>query len=172
MTVTAADLIVRVSNDEVHRRQANTWATLAEIDGIAKFRVDVALWAARTEDERVRLAVTAYEDIGRLSWSCFHGRSQSRDYGWVDLYGDPVGCSPLVNNPDFIYSVKKAQVAQIMFLIAGTQVRDMAREGIMMTRMLTGSEIEFSGYRGACGAETMEILSNWIEISPRLTRFA
>lgn len=171
MTLTSSDITIRTGNDSANKRAANSWATITEIDDIIKFRVDAGLWTSRSEDEKVRLAVTAYNDMRSLVWSCSHGRSQSRDYGYADITGSgSAGCDPQVNDADFMIDVKRAQAAQIMFIAAGTQVRDMAREGVTITRALTGSEMEFTGYRGPVGGEALDILADWVETGLQVRR--
>ena len=170
MPLTAGDLVVRTLSPD-NRSTANTFATLAEIDDTVKFRMDAAAWDALDTDLRVRAIVSAYRDLCRLTWMTNTARSQSRDYEFDSLSG--VGYEgynrPPLEFTDFQQAVREAQAAQVMAIVHGTQVRDMAREGIRMTRALTGSEMEFTGYRGPVCGEAREILARWVD-QPRMGR--
>lgn len=168
-TLTPADLVVRISNAEPHKFEANSFAALEDLDKVVKFRPDAGLWYAQSESDRVRVAVAAYEDLIKLTWSSFAGRSQSRDYGFGQRLG-PVNEPPL-EDAEFQWRVRKAQAIQALFILAGTQARDMARDGIRLTRNLTGSEVELTGYAGPVCVEAIEVLAPYLELQPRLRRF-
>jgi len=166
--LSADDLILRTSNTEDQKINANSFATLDELEAFIRFRMDRDIWFTQEEDMKVRAAVQAYRDINRLTWRTDRGLNQARDYEFNMDFG-------LINEPPFDDTrfpprVKEAQAAQAMYYLRGTQVRDMARDGISMTRALSGSELEFKGYRGAVCTEAKEILAWWIELYPRTKR--
>lgn len=167
MSLTAADIVVRIANDEASRDTANSFATLEELDRFIRFRMDADLWASVDEELRVRAAVSAYRDLVRLPWSSSVGLPQNRD---IEFSTAEDGDHPPLHDRRFRLKVKEAQAAQVMFILAGTQVRDMAREGVRFTKTLMNSEMEITGYRGAVGAEAREIISPWIETAPRSKR--
>ena len=165
--LTQADLIVRSSNNEPNLTQANTFATYAELEAEIRFRMDSGLWTRVNEDLHIRAAGSAYRDLIRQSW-LNSGRDQSRDYEADLILSAPN--SPPLGDQDFMVAIKRAQAAQVMFILAGTQVRDMARDGVRLHKNLSGSEMEFTGYRNAVCAEALEILARWIDLQPRLRR--
>lgn len=168
-TLYADDLIVRTHHAEPHKFQANSFATLEELDNVIKFRVDAAVWEALSESDRVRVAVAAYKDLIKLCWSNQVGLSQSRDYEFDMRYG--VTTDPPIGIPDFDHRIREAQAIQAVWIASGTQARDMARDGIKMNRALTGSEVEFSGYLGPVCAEAKEVVAPYLELYPRMRRF-
>lgn len=164
---TAADIIVRTNNTEPHKHDANSFAALDEVTAFIGFRLDGGIWAGMPEDDRVRATVSAYRELVRLTWRRNDPIGQSRDIApWSEVDNDP----PL-DDPQFVRLVKQAQAVQALYLANGSQVRDMARDGIKMTRQLTGSELEISGYQGPVCAEAREILAHYIDLMPRLRRF-
>ena len=167
--VSPSDIVIRSSNDEANIDAANSFATYAEIESGVKFRMDDGLWDALTEDRQVKAMSSAYNDIIRLSWKRRHF-SQSRDVEGVDLFG--ANNLPPIENPAFVKDVKRAQIAQVMYICGGTQIRDMTRQGIRVHKNLSGAEMEFGGYRGPVCAESLEILADWIELAPRRKRMA
>ncbi|MDX5368165.1 MAG: hypothetical protein LPL29_02210 [Alphaproteobacteria bacterium] len=162
MPLSASDIIVRTANTEPNKSEANSFVTLTEAENLAKFRLDALVWDTQSVDTKIRALASAYDEIIRLSFSHFGGRSQSRDYEFEDLFEREN--SPPLDDAEFVAAVKKAQVVQAIYLLGGTQVRDMAREGITMSRALSGSEMEFKGYRGPVCTEAKELLSRWIEV--------
>ena len=174
MALTATDLKPRTQSVPTEADDENTFATLGELDGIIKFRIDSAVWDAANEDLRVRAAATAYSDLMKLAYRNFGGLSQSRDYSFPtgNVGGrDEQICFPPIEDSRFAIAIKKAQAAQVMFLLNGSQVRDMAREGITMSKGLVGADMWFTGYKGAVCTEAMEQISRWVELMPRLRRF-
>lgn len=167
MALTAADLVPRTSNEQTQLFAANTFATHAELAGIIKFRVDHGLWDVQPEEEQVRVAVAAYEDLIKLCWSNERGTSQSKDYEFQMRFGSGVN-EPPIEDAEFLWRITKAQAVQALYILAGTQVRDMAREGIRLTRALSGSDMEFIGYLGPACAEAKELLTIFLELQMRL----
>ncbi len=80
------------------------------------------------------------------------------------------GDHPPLHDRRFRLKIREAQAAQVMFILAGTQIRDMARDGVRFTKTLSNSEMEITGYRGAVCAEAKEIIAPWIEFAPRRKR--
>ncbi|KAA0573360.1 hypothetical protein [Azospirillum sp. Sh1] len=173
MPVTRSDIVLRVSNDAANRQTANSFVTYEEMVDLVKFRVDRQLWDERSEDEQVRAMVAAYEDVVRLPFSRRFGRSQSMDNEWVELFGEPaMGECPL-EDPEFVWSVRKCQAIQTLYILGGTQVRDMAREGVLGTRAVAGRNTEtfFAGYRGPVCVEAIEVIARHLNLMPSMRRF-
>lgn len=164
------DIIVRVQSAPTVTDVENSFATLEQLDDLIKFRMDADVWSAASEDLKVRAAVSAYRDLMKLAYRSFYGRLQNRDYEFPTTVTvrDTVTWPPM-EDPEFVIAIRQAQSAQVMYLMNGTQVRDMAREGIRMSRSL-GADMEFTGYKGAVCAEAMEIIGRWVEIMPRMRR--
>lgn len=165
-----SDLVKRTANTDANKLAANTWGDETEIDDIIKFRFDAQVWNNAPEELRVRAMVSAYRDIDRLSWDSSYGTAQNRDYSFGGHFNDPN--DPPIDDTDFMNAILHAQAAQIMFILNGTQVRDMARIGIRMTKTLSNSEMEITGYSGAVCAEAREFIAKWIELMPRRRRMA
>lgn len=160
-------LIVRNANNKL---EANTWATMQELHEIAEDRPDAAVWFNAPNDVRENAVKQAYYELARLTWSAEGPGSQSKDYEFrMRFY---VNDEPPMDDEEFVVRIKRAQVAQAIYILTGTQVRDMAREGIRMSRALSGSEMEFTGYLGPVCAEALEILGPYVEIFPRFKRMA
>lgn len=170
--VDAGDLIVRTDNSQDQIDRANTFADLDALDDVLKFRPDADLWFEQTEERRVQAAVAAYKDICKLTWSTTTGRGQSTEYGPFEYAGLNPPSRPPVEDRDFRRIVSEAQACQIAFILAGTQMRDLAREGTTETGALLGSQTVVAGYRGPVCAEAMELLARYIERFPRNRRMA
>ena len=162
------DIVKRVANTEPHVFEANSFISFEQAEDEIRFRPDVGIWDTFDESAQVRALVQAYKDLLTLTWSNEYGRSQSKDYEFRLRFASVN--EPPIEDAEFQWRIKRAQAAQALFLLGGTQVRDMARDGILMTRALTGSEMEFTGYRGAVCTEAKEILAPYIEIMPRRRR--
>ena len=78
---------------------------------------------------------------------------------------------PPIGIPDFDNRVRQAQAIQCAFIAAGTQARDLARDGVRVTEGINGARTMFAGYRGPVCAEAMETISPYLELMPRLKRF-
>ncbi len=168
MAAEESDLVLRTSNDDANRAVATTWLGLEDMEEIIRKRFDANAWDVLDEDLKVRAMIAAYHDIDRLAWSNYGGESQSKDYEFNMRFGDTN--DPPIEDARFILAVKRAQAAQTMFYVRGTTIREMARDGIRMTLALSGSEMEFTGFRGAVCAEAREILGKWVEWNPRMRR--
>ena len=57
-----------------------------------------------------------------------------------------------------------------MFILGGTQIRDMAAAGVKVSKTMANSEMEITGYRGAVCTEALEIIGPWIDNQPRMRR--
>lgn|GEM_PF-6888853 len=169
MALPAADLVPRTSNEQTQLFRANTFATRAELGDIIKFLVDPGLWDTQPEEEQVRVAVAVYEDLIELCWTNERGESQSKDYEFQMRFGSGVN-EPPIEDPEFLWRIRKAQAVQAIYILAGTQVPDMAREGIKLTRALSGSDLEITGYLGPVCAEAKELLAIFLELQPRIRR--
>jgi hypothetical protein len=147
---------------------ATSFATFGEIETIIHERPDYEAWFLKPIDQRKKLIVTAYRDLNKLVWSSYRGYSQNREY-WQDrILWEPN--DPPVDDPEFAIAIRRAQAAQAMYLCLGSQVRDMAREGVILTRALMGAEMEISGYKGPVCAEAIECIGRWVDLMPRLKR--
>jgi hypothetical protein len=62
-------------------------------------------------------------------------------------------------------------VNQALFIAAGTQACDMARDGVRVTEGINGARTTFAGYRGPVCFEVMETISPYLELMPRFKRF-
>ena len=113
--------------------------------------------------------MAAYKDLLKLTWSNSVGLSQSRDYEFGMRYG--VVVDPPIGIPDFDHRIRQAQAIQCLFIAAGTQARDMARERVRVTEGINGARTTFAGYRGPVCAEAMEVISPYLELMPRFKRF-
>jgi hypothetical protein len=113
--------------------------------------------------------VAAYKDLLKLTWSNTVGLSQSRDYEFDMRYG--VVVDPPIGIPDFDNRIRHAQAIQCLFIAAGTQARDMSRDGVRVTEGINGARTTFTGYRGPVCGEAIESLSPYLELMPRLKRF-
>lgn len=171
MAVTSGDVVVRTSNSQSDQDNANSFVSHSDIEDIIEFRMDADVWNDATEDLQVRAMVSAYEDIRRLPWSNTPGLSQSRDYEFGSRFGVG-GDNPPIEDSDFLRDVKKAQAAQTIWILAGTQVRDFSRDGVRMSKSLSGAEMEVTGYRGAVCAEAKELLAPYIENSIKMKRMS
>jgi hypothetical protein len=174
MALTAADLKIRTASQPSADDDENSFATLAELSNLIKFRVDAGVWDLASEEVKVRAAATAYADLMKLTFRRYGDGSQSRDYEFSTQFAaagfvEQVSWPPM-EDLGFARAIKKAQAAQAMFILNGTQVRDMAREGIRMSRGLVGAEMEFTGYRGAVCVEAIELVAHWVELMPRMRR--
>lgn len=167
--VSTSDLTLRTDNTAANIAAANSWVTLDEMELLVRFRMDVLMWNMQDEDTRVRAMVAAYKDLEKLTWRSAGTGSQSRDFEFQITVQNN---DPPIEDAVFLRLVKDAQAAQAMFIVAGTQVRDMAREGIRMHRALKGAEMEFTGYKGAVCTEAKEILAEYIVSQPRMRRMA
>lgn len=165
--VSTADLIVRTNNTDANIAAANTFATWDEMEQLVRFRLDVNLWNGMNEDFQIKAMVAAYNDLIRLSWQSYGAGAQNRDYEFPVFVATN---NPPLDDSEFVRIVKEAQAAQVMFILGGTQVRDMARDGVRLHRALTGVEMEFVGYKGAVCGEAKEILAQYINIQPRMRR--
>jgi len=162
VAITGDDLIVRTADN---RTTANTWVDYEAMAELTKFRFDKLPWDAATVDQQCTAMAMAYYDISRLNWGGELGMSQSRDYSFNGQFSSLR--DPPFNDVDFQEAIGRAQAAQTLFLLQGTQVREMARAGIRMHRALTGNELEFPGYRGAVCTESLEILAPFVDMFPR-----
>jgi hypothetical protein len=167
--VATTDLVIRIDNTAANVAAANSWATFAEMEQSVRFRMDVLLWNTQVEDVQVRAMVMAYKDLTRLTWRSAGAGAQNRDHEFPLFIQQN---EPPTDDVDFIRLVKEAQSAQTMFILAGTQVRDMAREGVRLSRSLKGAEMEFTGYKGAVCTEAKELLAEYIVAHPRMRRMA
>ena len=159
------DLVLRDSNTALNKSEANTWADQADLEDVIKFRMDADLYDTADDATKVRAIVSAYRDLDKLSWTSY-GIAQNRQSMEFDVaYND----APL-SDDDFQRVIIAAHATQVMYVLAGTQVRDMAAQGITLTRALTGVETEFQGYRGPVCSEAMELLSGFVENNPRFRR--
>ena len=113
--------------------------------------------------------MAAYKDLIKLIWSNSVGLSQSRDYEFDLRYG--VIVAPPIGIPDFDHRIGQAQAIQALFIAAGTQARDLAREGVRVTEGINGARTTFAGYRGPVCPEAMETISPYLELFPRFKRF-
>lgn len=160
-----SDLVVRTSDN---RLSANTFATYEEFEAIIKFRPDVGIWNVANEGQQVRAMAQAYEDISRLTWTPYGGRSQNKDYEF--RYKFDITDEPPLDDEEFRVLVKKAQAIQTLYILGGTQVRDMSRDGIRLSRQLTGAEMEFSGLQHTVCVEARQVIAPYLELSPRIRR--
>jgi hypothetical protein len=169
LSVSNTDLIVRVyGNADV----ATTWTTRDGIEEKMRFRLDAQVWDACVEEDQIRIMIQAYNDLARLPWSGSAGRSsQDYDVEAYNLFGyNDLGPEPPLHSPAFQRRIVEAQVAQIIWLLQGTQIRDLQRDGVRMTRQLQGSELDIAGYRGPVSIEAIELLEPFIDLQPKLSR--
>lgn len=165
-------LVVRTQTPD-NKSVANTFFSLGDLDAVARGRMDSRVWQEADHDTRIRAIVQAYEDLIRCRWQAVgYGEPQSRITDFPGYEYNNELAEPPIWDPDFLAELVKAQTAQACYILAGTQVRDMAREGIILTRALQGAEMEIAGYRGAICAEVREILRDWIASTPRRRRMS
>lgn len=162
---TMDDLVVRVGNGDEDKLTANTWASQDDLEEVIKFRMDSDLYSEADEATQVKAIVAAYKDIDKLSWTSY-GQAQNREHFEFDIGRNDAP----VSDTDFQRVIIQAQANQVMYILAGTQVRDMAAQGISITRALQGAETEIMGYRGPVCTEALEMLSGFIEMNPRVKR--
>ena len=166
---TEADLVVRTfANEEV----ATTFVTLAEIEAALRLRLDTAAWEAATVSTQVKAMIGAYNELVRLPWSSggFGGSNQSRDIGSALFAG--VRPEPPLTDSLFRSVIAQAQAAQALFLLGGTHVRSLQREGVRFTRQLQGAEMEITAYKGPVCAEAKELLGPFLDTQIRRRAFA
>lgn len=164
-------LVVRTTSPD-NVETATTFGTLQELDSVINRRPDIEVWASASGLTRLRAVVQAYEDLIRLLWQNRGGNPQSRLTDFPGYEYESEITYPPLDDPDFVIAIRKAQAIQALYILAGTQVRDMAREGISLTRALSGSEMEIRGHRGTICAEAKEVLGRWVVHQPRLKRMA
>lgn len=167
-SIDRTNLVQRTSNEETNITAANTFGTFTEIEAEVQMRQDSNLWVNATEEVVVKAMMMAYRDLVRLTWRNDPGLNQARDYEFAYRFGQ-INYPP-IDDDEFLRDIKRAQAAQTMFIMAGTHVRDMARDGIRIHKNLSGAELEFTGYKGAVCSEAKEIMARWIENQPRMRR--
>lgn len=165
MAVDKGALVVRTLDN---RNEATTYATYEELAAICELRFDARLWENADEKTQIRAMVQAFRDLETLVWSNYGGYAQNRDYEFQMRFAPS---DPPLDDPDFVVQIKRAQAAQVMYILSGTQVRDMAAEGVSLTRALSGSDLEIKGYRGRVCVEAIELIGRWVELYPRMRRF-
>lgn len=168
LSVSPSDLVVRtVDNEET----ANTFASYADMVEAIRFRADSSYWERSSLTDQCRAMVGAYTELNRLPWIEHWEivREQSRDLeSSIFNYGRP---QPPLHDSLFRKRIVEAQAAQVCWLLGGTKIRDMQRDGIRLSRSLQGSEMEYVPYRGPICVEAREILFQFVEAMPRLRTF-
>lgn len=154
---------------------ANTFATYAELMAVINQRADFRVIDPVPLADRVRFIIQAYRDLDALTWVTNNAYAFSSQtlFSPSDFNTGTYALTkeqPPLNSPGFAAAVTRAQAAQVLYLISGTQIRDMAAEGVRLTRSLSGVETEITGYRGRVCVEAIEIISRWVELMPRLRR--
>lgn len=165
---TQSSLVVRINNTEALRATANTWATYDALAAEINMRMDADVFFNQDDTIQIRAIVAAYRDIDKVTWKSGGALNQSRDYEFGQLFTSVLDAP--FGDPFFDQRILQAHVAQTMYVLNGTQVRDMAAQGIRLSRSMTGVDMEFTGYRGPVCTEAMEILSPYIETAPRMKR--
>lgn len=174
---TADDLVPLVVGNEA---TANTFADLVELEGELRFHRNAHFWAGASEVDQVRAAVSAYRELVRLPWSAandvlfsrFRGMTQTRIIDSTFHPAVPDLVVTLLADEERRPMLVRAQAAQTIYLLGGTQIRDLQQDGIKLSRQLQGAEIEITGYRGPVCVEALEILAPFIDRMPRTKVFA
>lgn len=161
--------------------EANSFATLEQLGDVINLRLDHAYWDGSDEASQVRATIQAYDDLRRLpwrrgaGWDLAYARSQTR---LLDDLGESVTdevLSSLVTDQDRRPELVRAQAVQAIFLLGGTQIREMQRLGVTSSRQMQGAELGFSPYKGPVGAvttEVLEIIGRYLDLMPKRPTFA